>query len=59
MNQVEGLSHTMWVLSGLIGFLRNNGYIPSDQPCLVSWSLPCLWVWRSKLTRRLRVLPSL
>ena len=30
-SQTEALSHTMWVLSGLIGFLKRDGYSPSDQ----------------------------
>ena len=28
--QVETLSHNMWVLTGLIAFLKNDGFVPSD-----------------------------
>ena len=30
-NHLEALSHTMWVLSGFVGFLKRDGYNPSDQ----------------------------
>ena len=30
-NQMEALSHTMWVMSGFIGFLKRDGYTPSDK----------------------------
>ena len=29
--QAETLSHSMWMLSGLLGFIRRDGYQPSDQ----------------------------
>ena len=30
--QTEALSHSMWVLAGLLGMLRNDGYSPRDLP---------------------------
>ena len=29
--QVEGLSHAMWVLTGLLGLIRQEGFVPKDQ----------------------------
>ena len=29
--QAEVLSHTMWMLAGLLGFIKRDGYKPSDQ----------------------------
>ena len=29
--QAEALSHSMWVLTGLITFLKQDGYFPSDS----------------------------
>ena len=29
-SQSEALSHSMWVLSGLLGLIRRDGYLPSD-----------------------------
>lgn len=28
--QSEALSHSMWMFSGLVGFLKRDGYVPSD-----------------------------
>ena len=29
--QAEAISHTMWMLSGLLGFIQRDGYVPSDK----------------------------
>ena len=29
--QVAGLSHAMWVLTGLLGLIRQEGFVPKDQ----------------------------
>ena len=41
----ESLSHAMWLLSGLLGFVRLQGFSPSDSPLfntLVTSILKCL-----------------
>ena len=30
-SQIEALSHSMWVLTGLMGLIRQEGYVPKDQ----------------------------
>ena len=29
--QSEAMSHTMWVLSGLLGYIRSEGFVPQDR----------------------------
>ena len=39
-NQAEALSHSLWVLGGLVGYTRLNGFVPPDQAFLTNLLYP-------------------
>ena len=41
-SQSEALSHSMWVLSGLLGFVRLQNFASAILPCSTRWSCPFL-----------------
>ena len=35
--QVEGLSHVMWVFTGLLGLIRQEGFVPKGQQLFIQF----------------------
>ena len=48
-NQSETLSHSMWVLSGLLAYVRNEGFVPKD-PALFSQLISSLSMGLAQLS---------